>query len=372
MPAGNKSEEKEVEVAEGSLAYFQELYKKAKEGDDNTSALKTFRGILDSVNDDLVHTDEGNRLKEKSIYAMGDIFAGAKDGAAIKQLMADIRPFFDTIPQARTAKIVRTLMDTVAKVPDSLSLQLEVCQDCVQWCADQKRTFLRQRLETRLVQLQLKVEQFTEALTKIQALVLEVKKIDDKPLLVEIHLTESKVHHVLSNLPKAKAALTAARTNANAIYVAPEIQAEIDLVSGTINAEEKDYKTAYSYFFEAFEAFDSIKGGDPRSVPCFNYMLLCKVMSGDAGDVSALISGKHGIKYSGTGLNALKAVSDAFKKRSLAEFAEALVTFKTELEEDPIISRHLKDLGENLLEQNLVRIIELSKTVYYMCISIWT
>ena len=84
-------------------------------------------------------------------------------------------------------------------------------------------------------------KQYVEALKKIQELVLEVKKLDDKPLLVEIHVTEAQVHHVLSNIPKAKAALTAARTNANAIYVAPETQAEIDMIGGTINADENDF-----------------------------------------------------------------------------------------------------------------------------------
>ena len=58
---------------------------------------------------------------------------------------------------------------------------------------------------------------------------------------------ESETHHALRNQPRAKAALTAARTNANAIYCPPLLQAQIDLMSGTIHGDEKARPYPYPY-----------------------------------------------------------------------------------------------------------------------------
>jgi 26S proteasome regulatory subunit N6 len=46
---------------------------------------------------------------------------------------------------------------------------------------------------------------------------------------------------------------------------------------GVLHAEDKDYTTAYSYFFEAFENLSS-QGEEERALNALKYMLLCKVM----------------------------------------------------------------------------------------------
>ncbi|KAB1266362.1 26S proteasome non-ATPase regulatory subunit 11 [Camelus dromedarius] len=215
-------------------------------------------------------------------------------------------------------------------------LQVELCLECIEWAKSEKRTFLRQALEARLVSLYFDTKRYQEALHLGSQLLRELKKMDDKALLVEVQLLESKTYHALSNLPKARAALTSARTTANAIYCPPKLQATLDMQSGIIHAaEEKDWKTAYSYFYEAFEGYDSIDS--PKAITSLKYMLLCKIMLNTPEDVQALVSGKLALRYAGR---------------------QALTDYRAELRDDPIISTHLAKLYDNLLEQNLIRVIE--------------
>nr|MBE5727085.1 regulatory particle non-ATPase 6 [Cucujiformia] len=225
-------------------------------------------------------------------------------------------------------------------------------KECIEWAKEERRTFLRQSLEARLVALYFDTGMFTEALQLGSQLLKELKKLDDKNLLVEVQLLESKTYHALSNLPKARAALTSARTTANSIYCPPKMQAALDLQSGILHAaDEKDFKTAYSYFYEAFEGFDSVES--PKALTALKYMLLSKIMLHTPEDVQQIVSGKLAIKYAGKDIEAMKTVAQASHKRSLADFMQAVKQFKPELEDDVIVRAHLGTLYDNMLEQNL-------------------
>jgi len=320
---------------------------------DPTKAIKLFREMIEQADP----LKKYSKIKEESIYELGQIYAKQGKTEELKKLIVDIRPFFDVIPKAKTAKIVRTLIDYVGRTTTDVNIQAQLCEEAIAWSEKEKRTFLKQRLQSKLADFYLKQQKFKDSLALINGVLREVKKFDDKLLLVEIELVESRVHLALQNLPKSKGALTAARSAANAVYCPPQLQAQIDLMSGILCGEEKDYKTAFSYFYEAFEGYNTM--GEPKTaVQCLKYMLLTKIMTNTAEDVYAIINGKAGVKYAGIEVEAMRAVADAYKKRSIDAFEAVYKQYYAQLAEDPIIFAHLSELKNNLLEQNLIRIVE--------------
>ena len=78
------------------------------------------------------------------------MYTEAKSFNNVLSLLQSNNDFFGAIPKARTAKIVRNILNIVSIVPDSLSIQVKLCQDVIAWCKLEKRTFLRQRIEARV------------------------------------------------------------------------------------------------------------------------------------------------------------------------------------------------------------------------------
>lgn len=277
--------------------------------------------------------------------------------AELAALIQDCRPYLKNLNKAKAAKLIRKLVDLFLDMEAGTGLEVSLCQSCIDWAKEEKRTFLRQSLEARLIALYYETGRYQEALQLGSTLLRELKKMDDKQLLVEVQLLESKTYYSLSNLQKARAALTSARTTANAIYCQPKIQAALDLQSGILHAaDERDFKTAFSYFYEAFEGYDSVES--PKAIFALKYMLLSKIMLQQADEVVNITIGKLALKYAGRDVDALKAIAAASHKRSLADFQVALQEYKKELCEDTIITAHFNTLYDQMLQQNLCRIIE--------------
>jgi len=307
-------------------------------------------------------TDETLRDQESALLKLGQLYRDEKNANALAEVVRSSRGFMSNAAKAKTAKLIRTLIDYFGDIPGSEKVQIEVTQDNIDWARTEKRIFLKQSLEARLIALHLDTESYRPALALIDTLLKELRRLDDKMILTEVHLLESRVYRGLNNFPKAKSSLTTARTAANSIYCPPPLQAQLDLQSGILHAEDKDYKTAYSYFFETFENLSA--QDDPKALTALKYMLLCKIMLNLPEDVTSLLSIKLALRFAQLrDIESMRAVARAHQNRNLAEFEKALKDYTEELSSDQTIRSHLAALYDTLLEQNLLRIVEPYSTV---------
>jgi len=247
----------------------------------------------DDVSDELV------KAKETAVYRLASIYKEKGLIDDMINLQKAVLPLFIDMPKSKTAKIVRTLFDMTLSTPSAIETKtkdlVDLCKYIIDWCEKESRSFLRMRIENKLADLYYRLQRYGDSLEVLKKLLYELKKKEDKILMVEAQLVESKVYHALENLPKSKAALTSVKTTANSIYVVPMLQAEIDMMSGLIATDEKDYTTAYSYFYETFEGYRSM--GDAQAAHSFKFMLFSKIMNKQSDDALNLINSAVALKY---------------------------------------------------------------------------
>ncbi|KAK5131179.1 hypothetical protein LTR08_001265 [Meristemomyces frigidus] len=301
--------------------------------------------------------DKAVRDFENALMGLGELYRDQKRTQDLATLIQQTRDVLTSFARAKTAKLVRQLLDLFTAIPNTLDTQVSVTKSCIDWAISQRQGFLRQGLEVRLVGLYMQKQSYYDALTLINTLLKELKRLDDKLVLVEVQLLESRVYHALGNVPKGRAALTSARTSAASVYCPPLLQAGLDMQSGQLHAEDSDFNTAFSYFIEAMEGYHS--QDDPvKATSALQYMLLCKIMLNLKSDVDHLMTSKHALKYAGKNLDAMKAVARAHGNRSLDEYEQALHAYRFELGADRFIASHLRRLYDSMLEQNLIKVIE--------------
>ncbi|THH03691.1 hypothetical protein EW145_g6086 [Phellinidium pouzarii] len=293
--------------------------------------------------------EQNLRDQETALIKLGETYRDNKDANGLADVIILSRAFMSSTAKAKTAKLIRTLLDFFETIPGSNDTQMNVLLENIQWARSEKRIFLKHSLETRLVGLQLEAHRYKAALSLIESLLTELKRLDDKMILTEVYLLESRVYRGIRNMPKSKAAQTSARTAANSIYCPPYLQAQLDLQSGILHTEDKDYTTAYSYFFETFENVSGQEedGEGGKALIPLKYMLLCKIMLNLPEDVTALLSLKPALKYAQLReVECMRAIARAHQARNLADFEKTLRDY------------HIAALYDTLLEQNLLRIVE--------------
>lgn len=328
----------------------EQLYENGKRADARATLERIVATHVDADN------AEGIRAKEQAIGRLGEVYAQEKQTAQLIALLQSIRAFFEVLPKAKTTNIVRRIFDNIFAAGATIDERLAVCKDTIAWAREEKRTFLRHRIELRLAEVHFEKHEALEALAVINALLKEIRRLDDRLLLVDAHLLESKVYYSIKNFSKSRAALVSARTNANSIYCPPLAQAEIDMQSGLLHAEERDFKTAFSYLFEAFEGFHSLGDRARQARAALRYMILSKISTENPDELRAVLTSKSVLEYKGRDIDALRQIAQAYQKEDTRLYTTVLRDFSDVLD-DPIVRRHLDDMYDALLEKHILKTI---------------
>ena len=262
------------------------------------------------------------------------------------------------ISRAKIIKNFMELLDTVEKQENTTKILIEICEQTIEYATKSNKTLFKQQIEYKLVQYYFKDNQCQKALSITSQLLLTAKKMDDRLFAVELQLLQATIYRKVRNVPKARGAMTGAKVDANAIFIQPVLQGQIDMCSGFINGMEKDYVTAASYFYEAFENYYSLNMKN-ELITALKYLILMKLMQKRIGDIEILMVNKHIVIHSdNTNIVALNEIAKAFEKRNVDEYNKTIKKYTNELLNDEFIKENLDMLYNELLQENICRILE--------------
>jgi len=98
-----------------------------------TSAEELSDAQAESTYRDLILGDHPNdadsiKVKEEAVLKLCSQKVAQKDAESLRALLTELRPLFVKFPKAKTAKIVRNIIDAIVKIPDSTDLQVYITQ----------------------------------------------------------------------------------------------------------------------------------------------------------------------------------------------------------------------------------------------------
>ena len=171
--------------------------------------------------------EEDMKNVEEMILGYGQKLAAEKNIGGLEELIIQVRPLCTVVGKAKAAKLIRELVELSLSIDQSPKEKISLVEKSIEWSNENRRIFLRRTLEARLIRLLNEQGKFMEAIKIAGPLEAELKKLEDRELLMEVALEESKSFFSLKNFSKAKTSLILAKTSANGAYVSTSMQVSV-------------------------------------------------------------------------------------------------------------------------------------------------
>ena len=312
-----------------------------------------------------VEQEEYDQTKQTKYYQiirwtighLADKYRESGDLKSYFKLISDIKEIKNT-NNTFLVKLTDKLIGKLKKRKELLNDITKICEDITKFCDETNNISMKSKIQTRLAEIYYIHEHYSNALDICNKVIFDLKRYEDNLGLIQLLLLESKIYYATNGISKSKAALTSVKTLISKVYVEPKLQANIDLQAGILAAHEKDFNLAYSYFFEAFDAYNiPNQKRKNKALRAFQYMILSKIVGDHLDEVNNVVLSKQGKDYYGKEVEALRSIESAVREKSIKILKENIEKNK-EYFKDPVIQYHINNLHNDLLEKNLIKIIK--------------
>ena len=292
-----------------------------------------------------------------TINHLADKYRQSKNLREYFKLISEIKEIKNT-NNTFLVKLTDKLIGKLKKRKDLLNDIVKVCEEITNFCDKTNNISMKSKIQTRLAEVYYINQHYAKALEICNKVIFDLKRYEDNLGLIQLLLLESKIHYATNGISKSKATLTSVKTLITKVYVEPKLQANIDMHAGILAAHEKDFNLAYSYFYEAFDAYNiPNQKKKNKALRAFQLMILSKIVGDHLEEVNNIVLSKQGKDYYGKEVEALRSIETAIREKSIKLLKENIEKNK-EYFSDPVIRYHIDNLNNDLLEKNLIKIIK--------------
>lgn len=272
-------------------------------------------------------------------------------------LLELIKPFFVNLPKARIYQILSMVIGYCHRIDQTGEKIMELCEIIIKWCKELRFEFLQYRIEFKLIQVMINFKQFDKAYSSISTLISYVQKSEDKLLLLDLYLTQCSLGIIINNVSQAVSFLTNAKTVASSINTPLELQFKIELLSGILQADVSDYRTAVPYLQEAFDIAESLNNIE-NGTQALMYMLLCFMLSDDVDNLARIMKSNFCLKLvDDSRIKGMLNLINAYMSKDINKYREVIQDPNFSLKDEQTIVYHLEKNYESVVDNSIMDIV---------------